>query len=385
MTIIDIRTARGNNGVLRPMPRDEFSPTTARTVAGRAGYQCSRPDCRRMTIGPHTDPNKSTSTGVAAHIYGASPGGPRYDPNQTQADRKSLANAIWLCSECSVLIDKDPDSYPSHVLTSWKSSHEAFVKLQGRIALYEVAHLGVSFLPLDWRGGVWPTASAASDQCRVTRQNYPSPRRGQVLLPSPTPSDRNLRSMRIVLQESGAAESWRSARRYLTRSWNSASDERRAEVGGHGREPRLALFVHLAGRERDLLAVGVGDDDGVSFLAAEESGEDPSVLEHVERGEEGRIDVAARVMNVFDEALQSAVPDAVELGSDQGSLATDLVAGRAILEKDRTAALRRRLGAIVSRSAGVDQALDFVLKRRERARELLDAAPRRPRLATRSA
>ena len=31
--------------------RDDFSPTTKRTLAGRAGYACSNPDCRRLTAG----------------------------------------------------------------------------------------------------------------------------------------------------------------------------------------------------------------------------------------------------------------------------------------------------------------------------------------------
>ncbi len=49
----------------------------------RAGYRWSRPECRRLTIGPNSDAAKSTSTGVAAHIRAAAEGGPRFDPDQT--------------------------------------------------------------------------------------------------------------------------------------------------------------------------------------------------------------------------------------------------------------------------------------------------------------
>jgi hypothetical protein len=65
------------------MPRDDFSKVTRRVLAERAAYICGNPDCRNNTIGPHSDPDRSLSTGIAAHICGAAEGGPRYDPNQT--------------------------------------------------------------------------------------------------------------------------------------------------------------------------------------------------------------------------------------------------------------------------------------------------------------
>ena len=109
------------------MARDEFSGLTARTLAQRAGYLCSNPDCRRMTIGPHTLSNKSVSIGVACHICAASLGGPRFDPTQRPEDRQSIENGIWLCHSCSDLIDKDVSAHPRDLLLNWKYRHEAFV------------------------------------------------------------------------------------------------------------------------------------------------------------------------------------------------------------------------------------------------------------------
>jgi hypothetical protein len=51
--------------------RDEFSRDVQRTVAGRAAYICSNLDCRDWTVQPHSDPEKSLTTGEAAHIRAA--------------------------------------------------------------------------------------------------------------------------------------------------------------------------------------------------------------------------------------------------------------------------------------------------------------------------
>ena len=107
--------------------RDDFTEQTKRIVAQRAAYRCSKPDCRIDTIGPHTDSTKSLSNGIAAHICAAASGGPRYDSNQTQEERKDIDNAIWLCHNCSDIVDKDEEKYPPSILREWKSSHEQFI------------------------------------------------------------------------------------------------------------------------------------------------------------------------------------------------------------------------------------------------------------------
>lgn len=104
--------------------RDNFSTRTARTLAERVGYHCSNPRCGAQTVGPNEDPEKSTRIGVAAHIAAASPGGPRYDPTMTEAQRTSIKNGIWLCSNCSSLIDKNEIAYPLTLLHQWKTEAE---------------------------------------------------------------------------------------------------------------------------------------------------------------------------------------------------------------------------------------------------------------------
>jgi DNA-directed RNA polymerase subunit RPC12/RpoP len=105
------------------MSRDDFPKSIVEQVARRAAYVCSL--CGRLTSGPHSNDDKSTNCGVAGYITAASPGGPRYDASLTTAERKGIANAIYVCRNCGDPIDKDPDRYTVEVLRRAKSRHEA--------------------------------------------------------------------------------------------------------------------------------------------------------------------------------------------------------------------------------------------------------------------
>jgi len=104
--------------------RDDFTEKTKVTLAKRVGYKCSNPNCKKTTSGPSEDVNKSTSIGVAAHITGASAGGSRFEEDLRPDDRKSIENGIWLCYNCSVLIDRDDLKYSIDLLKKWKQHAE---------------------------------------------------------------------------------------------------------------------------------------------------------------------------------------------------------------------------------------------------------------------
>lgn len=104
--------------------RDDFSESTKTAIARRVGYHCSNPDCRALTSGPSTNPVKAINIGVAAHITGASQGGPRYDPTITPDERRHANNAIWLCQTCAKLIDNDEERFPVEILRTWKRHTE---------------------------------------------------------------------------------------------------------------------------------------------------------------------------------------------------------------------------------------------------------------------
>jgi tricorn protease-like protein len=71
------------------------------------------------------------NVGVAAHITAASPGGPRYDPSLSSAERRSSTNGLWACQTCAKHIDSDDPRYTVAVLKEWKeqAEHEALERL----------------------------------------------------------------------------------------------------------------------------------------------------------------------------------------------------------------------------------------------------------------
>lgn len=113
--------------------RDDFPKRTCTELAKRAGMTCSNPDCRRRTCGPQANPERAISIGVAAHITAAAPSGPRYDPSMSEQQRKSAQNGIWLCGNCSRLIDADLESFTVQILQQWKADAErqALTAVQG--------------------------------------------------------------------------------------------------------------------------------------------------------------------------------------------------------------------------------------------------------------
>lgn len=104
--------------------RDDFSLKTKDKLARRAGFICSNPECKKSTIGAQMGGENVVNIGIAAHITAASPGGPRYDPSMTPEERSSLSNGIWLCSNCSILIDRDKQKYTIELLKEWKKRAE---------------------------------------------------------------------------------------------------------------------------------------------------------------------------------------------------------------------------------------------------------------------
>lgn len=59
-------------------------------------------------------------TGKAAHITAAARGGPRYDVNLTEAQRRAEENGIWLCAVHADVVDKDERNYSVESLKLFK-------------------------------------------------------------------------------------------------------------------------------------------------------------------------------------------------------------------------------------------------------------------------
>jgi hypothetical protein len=119
------RTLPGAGSGYRFWVRDEFAGPVRAVLAQRAAGRCSNPGCGKVTSGPGLDPGRAVNLGVAAHITAASPGGPRYDPALSAAERRAAPNGIWLCQTCAKLIDSDVTRYTVGVLRQWKARVEA--------------------------------------------------------------------------------------------------------------------------------------------------------------------------------------------------------------------------------------------------------------------
>lgn len=101
--------------------RDEFTTKSKLQLAKRAGWLCSDPSCRRSTIGCNSDGDGEMNLGTAAHICAAAPDGPRYDPNQTPAQRRSPDNGIWLCKLHGTAVDARDSKFTVELLHEWKA------------------------------------------------------------------------------------------------------------------------------------------------------------------------------------------------------------------------------------------------------------------------
>jgi hypothetical protein len=115
------------------MPAPDFSPDTIMATGSRAGFICSQPQCRTITIGPVPaawDTRLKTKIGEGAHIRSArkSRGDIRFDPLMTDDERAYPSNCIWLCSSCHGIVDKNGGAgYPVALLKKWKSEHEELI------------------------------------------------------------------------------------------------------------------------------------------------------------------------------------------------------------------------------------------------------------------
>jgi nucleoside phosphorylase len=72
------------------------------------------------------------------HIHAASPGGPRYDPKQSDAERNEAENLIILCPTHHSLVDQDSSTYTADALRTMKMQHEDRVR-----AILDTASVGI--------------------------------------------------------------------------------------------------------------------------------------------------------------------------------------------------------------------------------------------------
>jgi len=130
------------------LKKGDFKKTTRDNVMFRAGLICSNPSCMVLTVGPvGVAEAPAIKIGEAAHIVARSDDGARsrsLDPDRKVHFQKlsSEANAIWLCSSCHKLIDKNKGAdFPEQMLQGWKAEHEKLIKNLYKSSTSPVPHL----------------------------------------------------------------------------------------------------------------------------------------------------------------------------------------------------------------------------------------------------
>lgn len=102
----------------------KFTVSTIETLARRAAFHCSNPDCCVLTTGPTASDSGAINIGEAAHIYGRTEGSARFNITITPAMRGDIINGVWLCRNCHKKIDNDAAQFPAELLFEWRREHE---------------------------------------------------------------------------------------------------------------------------------------------------------------------------------------------------------------------------------------------------------------------
>lgn len=109
---------------------------TIRALFARSGNQCAFPGCTHTMINA-----KQKFVGQVCHIEAAMPEGERYNPNQTDEERRGYENLILLCYQHHIETD-DTSDFTAETLKNIKYQHESrFLKSDFKIdesALYRL-------------------------------------------------------------------------------------------------------------------------------------------------------------------------------------------------------------------------------------------------------
>lgn len=102
-----------NDGPTRP------SEKTYNLLYAKSSNRCAFPGCKNpITV-------NQTLVGNVCHIKAAKPGGPRYDPSQSNEERHGYDNVLLMCSIHNKVVDDDVTTYTVDRLKQMKVDHEA--------------------------------------------------------------------------------------------------------------------------------------------------------------------------------------------------------------------------------------------------------------------
>lgn len=101
------------------MARHSITQQTLRALFARSGNGCAYPGCHQELVD-----EEDLFVGQICHIEAAAPNGPRYNPRQTDEDRRSGDNLILLCYPHHKKTD-DAGRFATQALKEMKAAHES--------------------------------------------------------------------------------------------------------------------------------------------------------------------------------------------------------------------------------------------------------------------
>jgi len=109
----------------------QITPATIKRLFMLSGGECSMPTCNKHLIAE----DGKTVISKVCHIEAASEGGPRFNPDMTDDERRGFDNLTLMCDEHHSIIDAPGSEiqYPTELLREWKRAHESKV-MQKKLA-----------------------------------------------------------------------------------------------------------------------------------------------------------------------------------------------------------------------------------------------------------
>jgi hypothetical protein len=160
---------------------------TIKRLFARSGNRCAFPRCTIEIV------QDQTLIGEICHIKASRPGGPRYDPDQTTAQRHGYDNLILLCGTHHTVIDNDEEAYTVERLLKMKTDHEQRAKPlpDDRTASGLQLLIDQSVNATNQSGGISAhTVNIYADQssARFAKSSVPQPAPFEILLPKDGPA-----------------------------------------------------------------------------------------------------------------------------------------------------------------------------------------------------